>query len=67
MGENPIINMELCDGCGICIEVCPNGALTVVNNKVVFAPKDDCDYCGECESTCPQGAISCPYEIVLGP
>lgn len=67
MIETPIINLELCDGCGICIDVCPAGALALRNNKIVFTATEDCSYCGECEAACPKEAISCPYEIVMEP
>jgi ferredoxin len=65
MPEIPVIDEQLCDGCGICIEICPVGALLLQQGKIVFQPRVDCDYCGTCEAACPRGAISCAYEIVI--
>ena len=47
---------DYCSGCGLCIPVCPYGAIELVNgtaevNEVV------CEGCGACVSTCPSGAI----------
>lgn len=59
----PVIYLDKCNGCGLCVDVCPARALRVVQGKVRLA-HTNCDYCGECEATCPTGAIACPFEIV---
>lgn len=59
----PEIDLNKCDGCGICVETCPSDAASIVDNRLVIS--EDCTYCAECESLCPAGAISYPYEIVL--
>jgi len=59
----PVMDLEKCDGCGRCADVCPAHALRVERGKVRLL-HTNCDYCGECEAACPTGAISCPYEIV---
>lgn len=61
----PIIDLELCRGCGECVIVCPTGALTMSNGVAVLDVPDNCVYCADCEEKCPQGAIGLPYEIVL--
>lgn len=50
------INVEACDGCGKCVEQCPNGALKLVGGKAT-ANADDCMACYFCETTCPKLAI----------
>ncbi len=53
----PIIDVEECSGCGICIDVCPNGVLDLANDVAVVANEDECDGCGTCAEECPMGCI----------
>jgi MinD superfamily P-loop ATPase len=61
----PIINAELCNGCGLCLAVCECGALVITQSIVSIQQTDNCGYCTECEAVCPTGAIQCPFEIVV--
>jgi len=61
----PIIDQELCTGCGDCVDSCPEGALAMKKGRAVIAYPDDCQYCGNCEELCQVGAIGRPFEIVL--
>ena len=65
MAERPIINLDLCNGCGLCVIVCPHKGFVLYNNIIMLVETDDCTFCTECEAVCPTGAISCPYEIVV--
>jgi len=62
----PVIDRELCVGCGTCVELCPTGAVELVDGFPVIVRPEDCVYCGECEDLCPLGAIGLPYEVVFG-
>jgi thioredoxin reductase (NADPH) len=62
----PIVDAERCDGCGRCVEVCPEGALQLATGSPTMVTDDRCDYCGLCEEACPAGAIALVYEIVMG-
>ncbi|MDF2956323.1 4Fe-4S dicluster domain-containing protein [Candidatus Alkanophaga liquidiphilum] len=59
VGENGIIKVdkEKCDGCGICVEACEFGAITLhPDNKLPIS----CDLCGgepECVKYCPECAL----------
>lgn len=46
---------ERCTGCGVCIKRCPQGALSMVDNKVVRDTKK-CELCGNCTDFCPRSA-----------
>jgi NAD-dependent dihydropyrimidine dehydrogenase PreA subunit len=62
----PIINRELCEGCGSCAENCPAQILVKEEFKMTVSGTDqDCIYCGDCEATCRKGAIRCPISIKI--
>lgn len=75
MGENglPIINRDLCSGCGKCRDACPKGVIRLTPESalvsvacnshakgpaVLKACKVGCIACGKCVKTCPEDAIS---------
>lgn len=52
-----IIDEELCDGCGLCVPACAEGALRIVNGKARLMAERLCDGMGACLGHCPRGAI----------
>jgi Fe-S-cluster-containing hydrogenase component 2 len=50
------VNEEKCTGCGVCVNVCPQGAISMADDKAVI-DINKCTECGECYHICPQGAI----------
>lgn len=54
-----IIHIEeaLCNGCGLCIDACHEGALRLVNGKARLISDAYCDGLGACLPECPTGAI----------
>lgn len=52
------INQEDCNGCGLCVDACHEGALQMVNGKAVLIGDEYCDGLGDCLPECPTGAIN---------
>ena len=52
------IDEEKCDGCGICVPACAEGALRIVNGKARLVKVSYCDGLGACLTECPKGAIT---------
>ena len=51
------INEELCNGCGLCIPNCAEGALQLIDDKARLISDLFCDGLGACIGHCPEGAI----------
>lgn len=52
------IDQELCNGCGLCVSACHEGAIGLVDGKAELLRDDYCDGLGNCLPVCPTGAIS---------
>lgn len=50
------VNLNLCTGCGMCVDVCPYDALTLKDGKVEVN-EVLCEGCGTCSATCLRAAI----------
>ena len=52
------IDNDKCNGCGICANVCHEGAIKIIDNKAVLLRDDYCDGLGDCLPVCPVSAIT---------
>jgi len=52
------IDEEKCNGCGLCIPRCAEGALRIINGKAKLVSETYCDGLGACLGKCPQDAIT---------
>jgi NAD-dependent dihydropyrimidine dehydrogenase PreA subunit len=51
------IDEEKCNGCGLCIPACAEGAIQIVDGKARLIAENLCDGLGACLGHCPQDAI----------
>jgi NAD-dependent dihydropyrimidine dehydrogenase PreA subunit len=51
------LDPALCNGCRMCLNVCPHAVFGFSNKKAVILHKDLCMECGACAMNCPQEAI----------
>lgn len=52
------IDPDKCNGCGICVDSCHEGAIQMVDGKAKLVSDSYCDGLGDCLGPCPTGAIS---------
>jgi NAD-dependent dihydropyrimidine dehydrogenase PreA subunit len=59
------INRDSCNGCGICVDICPLDCFRIDEDEKAFMKYDECWYCGSCTLECPQKAmiLRLPYPI----
>ena len=63
---------EKCNGCSMCVSVCPHGVFRIENRKAKMADRDACMECGACARNCPNDALTvtagtgCAHAILVG-
>jgi ferredoxin len=51
-----VVDADQCIGCGLCVQVCVAGAITINGAAKIDVGK--CTACGQCVAECPRGAIA---------
>lgn len=51
------IDQDKCNGCGVCLAACHEGAIELVDGKARLVGDEYCDGLGDCLPECPTGAI----------
>jgi pyruvate ferredoxin oxidoreductase delta subunit len=54
--SRPVIDLPLCNGCGVCEMFCPDSCLTIVD-KIAIVDFEFCKGCGICAQTCARHAV----------
>ena len=52
------IDEDLCNGCGVCVSPCAEGAIEMVDGKAKVIHEELCDGAGFCLGVCPTGALT---------
>lgn len=52
------IDEDKCNGCGLCIPACAEGAIKIIDGKARLVSDKYCDGLGACLDECPRGAIT---------
>jgi uncharacterized Fe-S center protein len=55
--SGPSLNVELCDGCGLCVKYCKLNAIELKNGKPTINPAK-CNRCLICVNICPRKAFT---------
>ncbi|MBA7522428.1 Ferredoxin-type protein NapF [subsurface metagenome] len=51
------LDIETCNGCGMCVTVCPHEVFDIQGRKAVIIDRNACIECGACAINCPVNAI----------
>ena len=52
------IDEKKCNGCGVCVPNCAEGAIKIIDGKARLVSEVYCDGLGACIGECPQGALT---------
>ena len=52
----PWVKTEDCVACGVCVEECPVGAISM-NDHAALIDEKECIRCGKCHEVCPHDAV----------
>mgnify|MGYP001576509513 CR=1 FL=1 len=64
------LDRSICNGCRMCLTVCPHNVFMLENKRAVIADLDACMECGACQKNCPEEAIAvqagvgCAYALI---
>jgi ferredoxin len=54
----PYLHPKACNGCGLCVQACPSGTVTVHGGKALLnLDPSKCGDCLACHDACPRRAI----------
>lgn len=54
----PKIQIDLCDHCGLCVEICPSEVYQMNQDAVQIVLPEECIECGACVKQCPSECLA---------
>ena len=57
------VDPDFCDGCALCVDVCPYNAITLgarsdeLPSRIISVNEAKCKGCGLCQATCPKRGV----------
>ncbi len=66
------LDSALCNGCGICLEVCPHAVFVFEDDTAVISDRNACMECGACALNCETTALTvrrgvgCAEAVITG-
>lgn len=51
------LDVERCNGCAMCVHVCPHGVFALVDKRAALVDRGACMECGACALNCEREAI----------
>jgi len=51
------VDTEKCIGCRVCVSICPQGVISLIEDKAVITDYQSCMECGACSLNCEYQAI----------
>ena len=52
------LDVAKCNGCRMCVAVCPHSVFTIVEKRARIVDADGCMECGACALNCPEEALA---------
>ncbi len=57
-GETLTLEPGACNGCRLCVEVCPHAVFEMADGKCAIVDRGACMECGACARNCATGALA---------
>ena len=57
MKKLAVADKQICVACGVCMNACPKGAISIYRGCYAVADESKCVGCGLCAKVCPAGCI----------